>query len=61
MTDEATFKPRLYNVLNESGEVLYEGPINDCSHWVDLHARGKVDVVRKQRPTAKKKGASHDE
>lgn len=60
MTDD-TFKPRLYNVMDESGEVLYVGPINDCSHWVDLHARGKVDVERARRPAEKKKGQPHDD
>ncbi|EKT4484295.1 MULTISPECIES: hypothetical protein [Pseudomonas] len=46
-------KPQLFNVLDSTGQVVFQGTINGCSHWVDLHARGKVCVERVRRSIRK--------
>ncbi|MBA6062146.1 MULTISPECIES: hypothetical protein [Pseudomonas] len=50
-------KPQLFNVLDANGQVIYQGTINGCSHWVDLHARGKICVERVRRSLRKKEAA----
>ncbi|HFF5988755.1 TPA: hypothetical protein ACGCG4_004458 [Enterobacter hormaechei] len=50
-------KAQLFNVLDANGQVIYQGTINGCSHWVDLHARGKVSVERVRRSFRKKEAA----
>ncbi len=44
----------LFNVLDAKGQVVFQGTISGCSHWVDCHARGKVSVERVRRGLRKK-------
>ena len=41
-----------YSVLDEHGQVVYQGTISGCSHWVDRNPGKRVEIQRdkKKRP-----------
>lgn len=53
-----TTQLQLFNVLDASGEIVYQGTISGCSHWVDRNPQPRVCV---QRVNKKKHRGTKDE
>lgn len=44
-----SFKGHVFNVLDVNGDVVYQGPINRCSMWVDQNPMRSGSNVRARR------------
>jgi len=54
-----TTQLQLFNVLDATGQVIYQGTISGCSHWVDRNPQPRVCVQRADKK--KRRGSKDDE